>query len=79
MVTIFKNVIARGGYNLSAILKKIDTYHIEDKLSDTERDELRTYAISHADISSHPEYAAIAERVKRDLGITEEANKDGEN
>lgn len=75
MVVIFKDVISRGGYNLSGILKKIDTYHIEGKLNDAERDELRTYAINHADIASHPEYAAIAERVKRDLGILEEESQ----
>ena len=72
MISIFKDVITRGGYNLSAILKKIDIYHIEGKLTDTERNELRDYAISNADIEQHPEYAAIAERVKRELGLLEE-------
>lgn len=71
MVNIFKSVIARGGYNLSALLKKIDVYHIEGKLTDSERDELRAYAINNADIKKHPEYAAIVEQVKRDLGILE--------
>ena len=72
MVSIFKDVILRGGYNLSATLKKIDTYHIEGKLSDEERDELRTLAINNADVAKHPEYAAIAERVRRELGIIPE-------
>ena len=72
MVSIFKDVIARGGYNLSAILKKIDVYHVEEKLTDEERDELRALAINCADIEKHPEYAAIAERVKRELGVTED-------
>lgn len=72
MITIFKNVIARGGYNLSALLKKIDMYHVDGKLTDSERDELRAFAISNADIKKHPEYAAIVEQVKRDLGILED-------
>lgn len=44
MKTIFENVIKKGGYDLAAILAKIDTYHIEGKLSDAERDEL--YALA---------------------------------
>lgn len=44
MKTIFENVIKRGGYDLSGLLKKIDSYHIEGKLSDTEREEL--YALA---------------------------------
>ena len=72
MKTIFMDVITRGGYNLSGILKKIDVYHVEEKLSDDERNELREYAINNADVAKHPEYAAIAERVKRELGIVPE-------
>ena len=40
MKTIFENVIKKGGYDLSEMLDKINTYHIEGKLTDTERDEL---------------------------------------
>lgn len=40
MKTIFENVIARGGYDLAGLLKKIDGYHVAGKLSDEERDEL---------------------------------------
>lgn len=40
MKAIFESVIARGGYNLSDLLKKIDSYHIEGKLTDAEKDEL---------------------------------------
>lgn len=72
MVNIFKSVIARGGYNLSALLKKIDVYHIEGKLTDSERDEIRAYAINNADVTKHPEYAAIVDEVKKQLGIVEE-------
>ena len=40
MYFIIKNVISRGGYNLSAVLSKIDTVWAEGKLSDEQRDEL---------------------------------------
>ena len=44
MKTIFENVIKKGGYDLTALLAKIDSYHIEGKLTDAERDEL--YALA---------------------------------
>lgn len=44
MFEIIKAVIARGGYDLPTILKRIDTYHIEGKLTDSEREQL--YSLS---------------------------------
>lgn len=44
MKSIFMNVIDRGGYDLSGLLKRIDSYHIEGKLTDADRDELYTRA-----------------------------------
>lgn len=44
MFEIFKAVITRGGYDLNGILKRIDSYHIEGKLTDSERDQL--YALA---------------------------------
>ena len=44
MKTIFENVIARGNYDLPGLLKKIDSYHIEGKLSDDDRDALYVLA-----------------------------------
>lgn len=44
MFEIFKAVITRGGYDLNGILKRIDSYHIEGKLTDAERDQL--YALA---------------------------------
>ena len=40
MKSIFESVIKRGGYDLAGLLKRIDAYHIEGKLTDEERDEL---------------------------------------
>ena len=37
MKSIFERVIARGAYDLNGILKRIDEYHVEGKLSDDER------------------------------------------
>lgn len=44
MKNVFKTVIDRGGYDLSGLLKNIDKYHVEGKLSDADRDEL--YALA---------------------------------
>lgn len=40
MKSIFENVIARGSYDLTGLLNRINTYHIEGRLTDAERDEL---------------------------------------
>ncbi len=37
MKSIFESVIARGGYDLGGLLKKIDSYYIEGKLTDAEK------------------------------------------
>lgn len=54
---IFEQVIARGGFDLTAMLARIDEYHIEGKLDDDERDALYTDARAHA----HPQYDYGAE------------------
>ena len=51
MKTIFESVINRGGYNLSDLLQKIDSYHIEGKLTDAEKDELYRKARGEAVVS----------------------------
>lgn len=54
MKTIFESVIHRGGYDLSGLLKKIDGYHVEGKLTDAEKDELyrkaRGEAVPNVDV-----------------------------
>ena len=40
MKNIFESVIKRGGFDLNGMLKRIDTYHLEGKLTDVERAEL---------------------------------------
>lgn len=48
MRTIFEQVIARGGYDLTAMLQNIDRYHIEGKLTDEDREALYALARQHA-------------------------------
>ncbi|MBE6671337.1 MAG: hypothetical protein E7593_03945 [Ruminococcaceae bacterium] len=44
MKNVFKTVIEKGDYDLTALIKKIDTYHIEGKITDEERNELCSQA-----------------------------------
>lgn len=61
MKTIFENVIKKGGYDLTAILAKVDTYHIEGKLTDEERDEL--YALARTSPEAQYDYKGEIERL----------------
>lgn len=54
---IFEQVIARGGFDLTAMLTRIDEYHIEGKLDDEERESLYALARQHA----RPQYNYDAE------------------
>lgn len=44
MKSIFEQVIARGNYDLTGLLRRIDAYHIEGKLTDEDRAELYAQA-----------------------------------
>lgn len=44
MRTVFEQVIGRGEFDLAGLLKNIDTYHVEGKLTDADRDALYEYA-----------------------------------
>lgn len=44
MYSIIKKVIARGGYDLSGILTKVETLWAEEELTDGEREELTAAA-----------------------------------
>lgn len=57
MRTIFEQVIARGDYDLTAMLQNIDRYHIEGKLTDEDREAL--YALARE--GAHPVYDYAAE------------------
>lgn len=67
MKSIFEAVINRGGYDLSDLLQKIDSYHIEGKLSDTEREALyskaRGEAVANVDVMA--KLMELEERVRK--------------
>ena len=52
MYSTFLGVIERGGFDLTALLRNIDAYHIEGKLTGTERTEL--YALARQ--AAEPDY-----------------------
>ena len=52
MRSIFENVIRRGRYDLTGLLKNIDRYHVEGKLTDAEREELYSEARTIREIRS---------------------------
>ena len=59
MKTIFENVIERGGYDLTGLLNRIDSYHVMGKLTDADRDEL--YAKARAGAREALSYDVKAE------------------
>ena len=62
MKNIFKDVINRGDYNLSDMLKKIDTHHINGNISDEDRDELINLARNGANAKNGIDvFAKLAE------------------
>lgn len=61
MKTIFENVIARGNYDLAGLLKKIDSYHIDGKLTDAEREVL--YAQARREPKAQYNYDAEIEKL----------------
>lgn len=69
MKSVFINLINRGRYSLAEILRRIDTYHAEGKLTDAEREELYSMAREHAD---YTEAIDVASRfVEIDFAIRE--------
>lgn len=66
----FKAVIEKNNYDLTALLKKIDTYHIEGKITDEEKDELCSLARRGANASNSVDvFAKIAELEKRIVAL----------
>lgn len=52
MKSIFERVIGQGSFDLTAMLARIDEYHIAGRLTDGERDELSAHARAAADASA---------------------------
>ena len=70
---IFENVIAKGGYDLTDLLAKIDTYHIEGKLTDEERDDLVEKARVGASVAGSTDVMAKLEELDKRVKALEES------
>lgn len=71
MKSIFKEVISRGGYSLSSLLKNIDKYHIEGKLTDAEREELYAAARGAADPSADLDLQKKLQELEQRIAVLE--------
>lgn len=78
MKTIFEEIINRGMFDLKGLLKKIDTFNIEGKLTDEDRDELYAKARNAANVENSVDVIAkVAELEQRVLAL-ENANADND-
>ena len=75
MKAIFKSVIKRGGYDLATMLAKIDSYHVEGKISDADRDEL--YALARQSPEAQYEIKAEIERLWAAIKELQKGNTSG--
>jgi len=65
----FKDVIGQGGYNLPGLLKNIDKYHSEGKLTDADREEL--YARARGGAKPEDSADVLAKLAEHDKEIAE--------
>lgn len=70
MKTIFEEVISRGTFDLKGLLKKIDVFNVEGKLTDEDRDELYVKAREAANVANSVDVIAkLAELEQRVLAL----------
>ena len=74
MYNIVKNVLNNGGYDLTTILKKIDSLWIQGKLTDTEYEELNTIARGGAKAEYSINVIAKLEEFDQRLSAIENGN-----
>lgn len=77
MKKLFENVIARGGYDLGVMLQRIDSYHVEGKLTDAEKDELYAQARAGADMQASVDMLAKLEELEKRVRALEEGGAAG--
>lgn len=77
MKMIFASVIARGGYNLTDLLARIDEYHIAGKLTDDDRDALYQQARAGADASHDADVMAKLTDLEKRIAALEKGGADG--
>ncbi|MBR5539823.1 MAG: hypothetical protein IKU56_00390 [Clostridia bacterium] len=73
MYSIVKNVIGRGGFDLSALIQKIDTLWVQGSLTDEQREELVSFARSDAKKHDSVDVAAKLEELDRRVAALEKA------
>lgn len=77
MKKLFENVIARGGYDLGVMLKRIDSYHVEGKLTDAEKNELYEKARAGADAQASVDVLKKLEELEARVRALEEGGGSG--
>lgn len=73
MYNIVKNVINKGGFDLSALLHKINTLWVQDDLSDEQKNELFELAREGADKKYSVEVLSKIEELDRRITALEKA------
>ena len=76
MYSIVKNVLNQGGYDLTAIIKKIDTLWLQGKLTDEQRDELTETARNTADVQYSVDVLTKLEELDKRLTVLEKSDGD---
>ena len=79
MKTIFEEVINRGTFDLKGLLKKIDTFNVEGKLTDEDRDELYVKAREAADVANSVDIIAKLTELEQRVLALENAGADNDN
>lgn len=79
MYNILKNVINRKAYNFKEMLTKIDTLWSENKLTDAEREELRSLAQDNASMENSVDVLAKLVDLEQRIKILEENKTDNSN
>ena len=74
MYTIVKSVIENGIYELTDILKKIDTQWVQGNITDAEREELIALARENADMHNSIDILAKLEELDKRITAIEHAN-----
>lgn len=77
MQNIIKNVINRGGYDLTAILRKVDTLWAEGQLTDEERTELAELARTGANVSDSADLFAKLNDLEKRVRALEDGSDNG--
>lgn len=79
MKSVFENVIKKGDFVLGDMLKRIDTYHVNGKLTEADRDYLYSLARGKADPTSGADiYAKLAELEDRIRKLENPSGETGE-